>query len=285
MSKKNNITSCIKFIKMHGLGNDFVIIDEQNLPYTTIPTEMIQKISDRKLGIGCDQLITYKKLGECLYKMHINNADGSSASLCGNAVRALTLLINEKENLANIQIKVGNKTLTCTYLSCDNIQVNVGKVSFDAEWIPKCRELSNLANIYKINEKDMICVDVGNPHLVILHKFINEKECSSFAMNVEKNKIFADGVNINFVNVEKDNLYMKTWERGLSGFSLACGSGACASFAAAKHLGFIEGIKSVAHFAIGKLTLFFNENQEIIMEGPAAKIFEGKYYYNNICKY
>lgn len=278
MSTKNDIANSISFIKMHGLGNDFVIINEQSLPYTPIPTQMIQKISDRKLGIGCDQLITYAKMNENLYRMNINNADGSAASLCGNAIRALTLLINEKENLTNIQIKVGKKILPCKYLSSDNIEVNIGKASFDAEWMPKSRELSNLANIYKINVKDVICVDVGNPHLVILHKFINEKECSSLAKNIEKNNIFPDGVNINFVNVERDNLHMKTWERGLNGFSLACGSGACASFAAAKHLGFIQGPKSVAYFAIGKLTLFFNEDEEIIMEGPAAKIFEGEYY-------
>jgi diaminopimelate epimerase len=273
----NNVES-INFVKMHGLGNDFIMICEDDLQHTSITVQLIKKMSDRTLGIGCDQFIVYKKLDEALYQMDINNADGSSASLCGNALRTLTLLINEQENLTDIKIRVCNKTIDCKYLSCDNIQVNIGKASFNAPWMPNDTALLKLTNIYKINLKDVICVDVGNPHLVIFQKSIDIKECSCLAKDIERNNIFPDGININFVNVIQNNLHMKTWERGLNGFSLACGSGASASFAAAKHLGFIESSTADAHLDIGKLTLSFNKDQDIILQGPARKSFEGKYY-------
>ena len=118
--------------------------------------------------------------------------------------------------------------------------------------------------------KDILCVDVGNPHLVIFSTFTTVQECRYIAENIEKSSMFQDGIDIDFVTLDTVDLHLRSWERGLNNFSLACGSGACASFAAAHYLGFIKTASRV-RFEHGMLNMSFDEEDNILMQGPAKK--------------
>lgn len=259
---------------MHGLGNDFVIV--KRTPYLTRINEkdLAVAISNRRTGVGCDQFIIYDdNTGEQnTYNMSIYNSDGSSAEACGNGTRCLVKLIG----LENIKIKIFNRILEARNLPGVDVCVNMGSVSFNENWMPGEEILWEIAAHYKLEPKEVVCADIGNPHLVIFNSDLAYKDTELLGKVLEKHPAFVNGVNVNFARIVGNDIELKVWERG-DGFTLACGSGACVTFASAKKLGFVNS-KAKVRFSLGCLNMNM-ENNSIFMTGPAIIVASGNYLY------
>lgn len=264
----------IKFVKMHGLGNDFVVVNAKDLPHKYNLSNLAKDIADRHTGIGCDQFIIYSQKPD-FYEMIIYNIDGSSAKLCGNATRCLAKLIYLHNGAKEIIIKACSKKLICYVEDENKISVNVGVVSFSEAWMPARDKIWALAEKYMIDLKETICVDVGNPHLVIFSN-ITDQDKLIIGEKLQDKKLFEDGINVNFANIKDNKIYLSVWERG-AGLTLACGSGACASFAASLKLGFMHSGCEIV-FKLGRLEMH-KQNDDIIMSGPASFVAQGEYYH------
>lgn len=266
----------IAFTKMHGLGNDFVIIDEACLPTQCDLKLLALKIANRHLGIGCDQFIVYRKY-QNYYGMQIYNQDGSIAKACGNAVRCLAKLLYTNLAESSININILGRSITAQILAEDKILVNMGTVSFKEPWMPTNDALWQIAERYMLDPKEMICADIGNPHLVIFSRLSSEDQAIVGKM-LQEHELFSDGVNVDFACIKDNNIYLSVWERG-AGFTTACGSGACVTFASAIKLGFMHAnTDAQVIFRHGALTMS-QMNKDIIMTGPATLVAEGKFYY------
>jgi len=264
----------IKFVKMHGLGNDFVIINQADLAIDCDFQKLAINISDRRLGVGCDQFILYKK-NQDHYEMAIYNQDGSSARMCGNASRCLTKLIYTYFGDTDIVIKVFDRELICQVLNENEFSVNMGSASFNKDWMILPEKIYPIAERYMIEPKEVICVDVGNPHIVIFSN-LSDQDKEYLGKKLQEKILFPDGVNVNFADVKENIINLSVWERGV-GFTLACGSGACASFAAATKLGFVDNQAEVV-FRCGSLNMS-KHKEDIIMSGPAAFVSSGEFHY------
>jgi diaminopimelate epimerase len=265
----------IPFVKMHGLGNDFVIIDEKHMPTSIDIQSFVQDIADRELGVGCDQFIIYKQESDKVI-MAIYNQDGSKAKACGNASRCLTRLLFDHNGEKDLKLDVDGRIVVGQYIDKDAIQVDMGSPSFEKEWMPSEADLWALAERYMIEPKEMLCVDVANPHLVIFSK-LSEKDMSIIGNDFQNNELFPDGVNVSFVKVVDDKIHLKVCERG-AGFTYACGSGAIATFAAANKLGF-AGDESEIVFKLGSLRMQ-KQTDSVLMSGSASYVFTGEYLYD-----
>lgn len=265
----------IPFVKMHGLGNDFVIIDEHHMPKNSDIQSFVQKISDRELGIGCDQFIVYGQNSDKI-NMSIYNQDGSTAKACGNASRCLTRLLFDQTGSKNIKLDINGRFVFGEYFDKDTIKVDMGPPSFESDWMPDSADLWSLAERYMIEPKEMVCVDVANPHLVIFSK-LSQKDMGVIGRDFQESELFPDGVNVNFARVDDNKIHLKVWERG-AGFTYACGSGAIATFAAANKLGFFGNEGDIV-FELGSLNMQ-KQNNSILMSGPASYVFTGEYLYD-----
>ncbi len=267
----------IPFTKMHGLGNDFVMVDTKDIKEVSNLQNLAKALAERRLGIGCDQAIFFTQITKNHYLMVIYNTDGSAAKACGNATRCLALLIYQATQVKDLFIEIRDRKLRCTVEYSEDISVNMGNASFSQSWMPLQNSIWELSNTYKLNPRELICVDVGNPHLVIFHDTLSAQEMEFLGKKLGSHDLFPDGVNVNFVNIINASLYLTVWERGV-GISLACGSGACASFAAAYKLGFVQERQALVHLKLGNLQMKL-EGNDIIMKGPATKVATGDYIY------
>lgn len=259
----------IEFAKMHGLGNDFVIVEKSPQVASLNLSSLAKEISDRHTGLGCDQFILYEMKGdECL--MHIYNQDGSESRMCGNATRCLTKLIGKKD----LNIRVLDRVLKC-HMNDKSVSVNMGSASFDSKWMPSEAALWELAAMYKLEPREILCLDLGNPHLVIFKEDLTHQDRELIGRDMQHNPLFVGGINVSFVNIKGTTLDVIVWERG-AGFTLACGSGACASFAAAKRLGFVDD-KALVRFKLGELEMADSDG-EIVMTGSATLVAKGLWY-------
>lgn len=267
----------IPFTKMHGLGNDFVIIEKKFISEFSDLNEFARKISNRSLGVGCDQFIIYQMPesldGSKNISMEIYNQDGSMALACGNASRCLSHLIFDKTGIKETILKVKNRNVFCKYINSDTIEVDMGMPIFEDKWMPDKNELWKFSERYLIDPKEIICVDVANPHLVIFSNLSNQDQ-DVIGKNFQETDLFPDGINVNFANVNDDKIFLKTWERGV-GFTYACGSGAIATFAAANRLGFADDDVEIV-FELGSLYMQKKQNN-ITMSGKANYVFRGDY--------
>ncbi|MCC8417713.1 MAG: diaminopimelate epimerase [Rickettsia endosymbiont of Bryobia graminum] len=268
------MTQKIYFVKMHGLGNDFVIINKDDLPISYDLPKLAINISNRHIGIGCDQFIIYQQKADH-YEMLVYNQDGSRAKLCGNASRCLAKLIylntGKKETILNIQ----GKRLTCKILDENEISIDTGIVSFEKDWMPSSDKIWQLAERYMIDLKEAICADIGNPHFVIFSD-LSDQDKEIIGEKLQEKELFIDGVNVNFASIKNNKIYLSVWERG-AGLTLACGSGACATFASALKLGFVSSPCEVV-FKLGSLKMS-KQGENIIMTGPATIVARGEFLY------
>jgi diaminopimelate epimerase len=261
----------INFTKMHGLGNDFLFIQKNDLAHIKDIKKFVEKYSDRRIGIGCDQLILYEN-NNLITNMYIYNSDGSEAKACGNATRCLAYMNFLENNQRNLTIKAGERFLDCIVEQDGEISVNMGKVIFDADWMPDRHILSSKISDY-LSSDSYICADVGNPHLVIIDNDLSYEDMNIIGRIFEKSEIFPEGVNVNFVKINSDDITLKVWERGV-GFSYACGSGACASFASCIRLGYLSD-RAYVKFQLGKLDMRIL-NDDVIMKGSATLVARGE---------
>ena len=260
---------------MHGLGNDFVIIDNR-LKNIDITKNLINKLSDRKSGAGCDQLITinpsYNNNIEA--SIEIFNSDGDRAEACGNGTRCVAKLLFDESKKKEIDILSDAGILNARKVDEFNISVNLGKLSTDWKKIPLSKDIDTL-NI-PINIKGFskgIAVNIGNPHIVFFGNNIDKVDLSNIGPIIENNNLFPNKTNVEIIEIiNKNKIKMRVWERGV-GITMACGSGACASVYAGLLKNLLDNNVEV-ELNLGSLFISI-ENNEATMTGPAEISFLG----------
>ncbi len=274
----------VTFYKYHGLGNDFILIDNRDNSIK-VTSEISEKMCHRLFGIGADGLIVAENSSCADIKMIIYNSDGSRAGMCGNGLRCFAMFAYEKLGITKDQIVVETDSgiLTAGIITKDRtvdaIKVNMGRPIFESGKIPCTiesnpiisHEVSVDGRAYKITS-----LLLGVPHTVI---FTDELDDEAVIMNgkvVENSEIFPEKTNVNFVRVlNNKEITLRTWERG-AGYTYACGTGACASVVA----GVINGLLNsnvLVHLRGGDLSISWPDKGDVFMQGPAVEVFEGVY--------
>ena len=261
---------------MHGLGNDFVIIDRR-INEIEISKEFINKLSDRKSGAGCDQLITINHSNSDDHDAYIQiyNPGGDSAEACGNGTRCVAKLLFDENNKSELKIKSDAGILIAKKNDNQNISVNLGELSHHWQDIPLVKNVDTLNMPIDIDGfSSGVAVNVGNPHIVFIGNNINNVDLSSIGPNIENNKLFPKKTNVEIIEIfNETKIRMRVWERGV-GITQACGSGACAAVYAGK---LKKLLKDNVEVELERGSLFISiENNNAIMTGPAEISFRGK---------
>ena len=269
------------FTKMHGLGNDFLIFPwSEQLP----PKNLIKALSSRSTGVGCDLVVFLVKLEKNIanYKAHFFNHDGTRAEICGNALRCIGKLHYERFNSKNCLIETDAGLIDVEFNNDFTVSVDIGSPKFKWKDIPLIREMdgSNLGFDYSYL-KNGFALNIGNPHLVFIVDKIDKKKLTEDSLKVRKSKIFPEGVNINIVEILKENeISILTNERGV-GVTEACGTGACASVIVTNKMQLVKN-KVLVNMPGGFLKVEITSNEHIFMTGIATKVFEGKVNFEDL---
>ena len=261
----------VPFVKMHGLGNDFIVLDARADPLPAITTAFAAALADRHTGIGCDQLIVLEPSDLADLKMRIFNHDGGEVEACGNASRAVGLLLGTS---ARIETQGG-------LLSVDpaggGVSVDMGAPRFEWDQIPLAYPVDTHTMPLAWDELDApTAVNVGNPHVVFFVPDCGVIELDRLGPEIEHDALFPDRVNVNVATIEsRSRIRLRVWERGV-GETRACGTGACATAVGAMRRGLVERAVTVA-LAGGELAIKWPEAGTIRMTGAAAESFRGSF--------
>lgn len=261
------------FLKMHGLGNDFVIFDARTSGFE-MTAEHAKKLSDRRRGIGCDQLIVLRPSQTSHVFMEIWNADGSRVGACGNATRCVGQLMLQETGLAKVGIQTDAGDLSAV-TSGNNISVNMGPALTDWQAVPLAVETDTVAALYEMGPlSNPGCVNMGNPHAVFFVEDANEVDLPHWGPKVETDAFFPERVNVSIVSLSGSVLRQRVWERG-AGITEACGSAACASVVAATRRGYIDR-KATVVLDGGELEVEWLADGTVQMTGPATFVYAGE---------
>jgi len=256
-----------RFDKMHGLGNDFVILDARTAPVAMTPA-LAKALADRHTGIGCDQLILLEPSKVADLKMRIWNHDGGEVQSCGNASRCVVTLTGAKT------METGGGIVQGTGAG-DEVEVQLPAPKFGWADIPLSYPMDTTALPMGWGplEKPM-AVNVGNPHLIFFVPDARAIELASLGPSIEHDPAFPERINVNVAAVSEDGIYLRTWERG-SGLTRACGTGACATAVCA-----IASKRATSPVKVtmkgGSLTIGWEPGGEIIMRGGTTHVFTGE---------
>ena len=267
------------FIKMQGLGNDFVVFDGRDAPVELDP-DTLRAIADRRTGVGCDQIIVIgpaakNENGGADAHMEIRNADGSFAEACGNGARCIALLLMDESGRDRALIETAAGLIECRRADGGLFTVDMGIARLDWRDIPLAREMDTL-------ELDMgypdlgsaVAVGMGNPHAVFFVDDAEAVDVAGIGPQIETNKLFPAQANVDFAQITgRDRIRMRVWERGV-GITLACGTGACATAVAAARRG-LTGRKLDITLDGGALHIEWRDDGHVLMTGPAAISFRG----------
>ena len=252
--------------KMHGLGNDFVIVDAREAPFEVTP-QLVRAIADRRTGVGCDQLIVLEPSGSADLRMRIWNNDGGEAESCGNATRCVIQLTGVRS------IDSDGGLLQGEQLGAE-VEVSMGEPRFGWDEIPLAYPMdTNALPMAWDSLEQPMAVNVGNPHLVFFVPDAREVPLQELGPKIENDPAFPERINVNLATYVGDRLKLRTFERG-AGETLACGTGACASAVAA-----IVSKRAQSPVRVdmtgGSLSIAWEQGQPIRMRGPATHVFEG----------
>lgn len=265
----------INFIKMHGLGNDFIIIDKR-LEKINISKNLINKLSDRKSGAGCDQLITINssETPNIEANIEIFNPSGDRAEACGNGTRCVAKLLFDETQKKEVNIQSDAGILNAIKKDSCNVSVNLGKLSTDWQKIPLSKKIDTLNIPIKIdNFSNGVAVNIGNPHIVFFGNNLEKVDLTNIGPTIENDELFPNKTNVEIIEIiNNKKIKMRVWERG-AGLTLACGSGACASVYAGQLKNLLNNNVEVQ---LEKGSLFIHiEKNEAILTGPAEISFYG----------
>ena len=273
----------VKFTKMHGIGNDFVIIDnKQHL--VSNKSEFARKICNRHTGVGADGLILLYPSDKCDVKIEIFNSDGSEAYMCGNGVRCVCKYIIDnniaKEKDITIETKSGIKHITYSEKENFLARVDMGEATFCSQHMPLITDQSVIYDMpLKIQNGtfNITCVYIGNLHTVIFVDNLWLFPFEEIALQIQKNRLFYESTNVEFVEIVNDSkIKMRVFERGC-GETLGCGTGACAAVYTC-----IKMNKTKENVTVelpgGTLSIHYNKsNNHIYLKGPAETTFIGEF--------
>ena len=267
----------VSFTKMHGLGNDFVILDGRNEGVPELTKSMAAAIADRRKGIGCDQLILLEtcKTADADFRMRIFNSDGGEVEACGNAARAVALLHGSP---AKVMTDGGVISLQPTEAGAT---VDMGTPRFEWDAIPLAYAMDTLSMPLGWEElENPAAVNVGNPHAIFIVEDCDTVELDRLGPEIEHDPVFPERVNVNVATVvEREHIKLRVWERG-AGLTRACGTGACATAVAAMRRGLVLRNVSV-ELPGGSLVIEWTDDDRILMSGPATESFRGSFEWSD----
>ena len=276
----------LRFTKMHGLGNDFLMLDliSQNIQ---IRKEQIRCLADRHLGIGFDQLLMAEppQDPEMDFRFRIYNSDGSEAEQCGNGARCFTRFVRDRGLTTKTELKLEtmNGPVQCKLQKDGNITVNMGAPRLQPECIPFVADRTQIT--YSLKLKDTLCatqaeveisaVSMGNPHAVLLVENVDTAPVKTLGPVLATHDRFPQGTNVSFMEVvDPNNIRLRVYERG-AGETRACGSGACATVVAGRLQGLLDQDVNV-QLPGGTLRIeWLGDDSPVMQTGPACRVYEG----------
>jgi len=274
----------LKFVKMEGLGNDYVYVDCFRQPMPADPVALSQVISDRHFGVGGDGLILVCPSDKADARMRMFNADGSESEMCGNGIRCVAKLVYDHGIAVKprLTIETGRGVLTLDLEilqgKVHQVRVDMGEPILNGSAIPTTLPGNPPTNAkLDVGGKSLefTCVSMGNPHAVTFVEEITDELVLGIGPLVEKHSAFPRKTNVEFIRIDnRKEFTMRVWERG-SGETLACGTGACAVAVAGVLTGKLDR-KVTGHLRGGDLHLEWDEaTNHVFMTGPAVQVFEG----------
>lgn len=266
----------ITFTKMHGLGNDFVMLDARKQPLAPFSASMMAALANRRTGVGCDQIIVLQSHsgGDADFRMRIFNSDGGEVEACGNAARAVALLHGQPGRVATdggiIELTPADGGAT----------VDMGCPRVEWQHIPLgyAMDSAELPVSWGGLEKPF-AVNVGNPHVVFFVPDTASVDLAALGPVVENDALFPERINVNVASLRNDQIDLRVWERGV-GLTRACGTGACATAVAAISRGLVSSPVTV-NLPGGSLQIVWERGGSIQMSGPAAESFRGSFEWDD----
>ncbi|MGN2253298.1 diaminopimelate epimerase [Frateuria sp. GZRe12] len=273
----------MRFSKMHGIGNDFVVVDARDVPLALAPAQ-IRALADRHTGIGCDQLLSVEAARDpsCAFYYGIWNADGSPSGQCGNGVRCVAAWLHRAGALTldtPVRIESPSGPVGVRVLDAHRVTVDMGEPEFEPERIPFAAEGS--AEVYSLSlGEDSVqvgAVSMGNPHVVVAVEDLADPSLAGLGPQLTSHPRFPAGANAGFVQIlSRGHLRLRVHERG-SGWTQACGTGACAAVAVLRRRGQVDESVQV-DLPGGRLQIdWAGPGHTLWMTGPAAFAFEGEW--------
>ena len=277
----------ISFTKMHGIGNDYIYINCMSKE-TENPESLAVKMSPRHFSVGSDGVVLICPSDKADAKMRMFNADGSEGKMCGNAIRCIGKYLYDRKivdkTVLTIETLSGIKTLHLNVKDgvTESVSVDMGYAVLTPKDIPVIYDGERMIDVpVEVNNKiyNITAVSMGNPHAVIFVDDTKSLDLEKIGPSFENLSIFPDRVNTEFVRViDSETLEMRVWERG-SGETYACGTGACATVAAALLCGHCSTEVPVTVRLIGgELKITCGKDMKITMEGPASFVYDGEYF-------
>jgi len=263
------------FTKMHGLGNDFVIVDAREQPFTP-SADALRRIADRHRGVGYDQLIAIQPgEGEFTAKLTFWNADGSESGACGNGTRCVASLLLQERTEKWVMLQSIAGTLTCRREDDGRMTVDLGHARSDWKEIPLAKKTDTRTLAFaKGPLKDPAALSLGNPHVTFFVDDAEKVDLASLGPQIEHDPLFPQRVNVGIAQlVGPDELRVRVWERGV-GITEACGTGASAAAVNASRRGLV-GRKVKTRLDGGELSIWWREYNHVEMTGPVSFSFTG----------
>ncbi|MFZ5652810.1 MAG: diaminopimelate epimerase [Pseudomonadota bacterium] len=274
----------LRFTKMHGLGNDFVVLDGVTQELAVTP-EMARHLGDRHFGIGCDQLLVVEPPArpDVDFRYRIFNADGSEVAQCGNGARCLAKFVRDQKlsTKDRIRVQTGAGILELIVKGGNQYQVDMGVPRLEPAEIPLAAPARSATYRLAVDgrELEFRALSIGNPHAVLVVPEVKGAPVAELGARIGADPLFPEGVNVGFMAVlDRHRIDLRVYERG-AGETLACGSGACAA-AVAGILGDLLDSPVRVHLPGGALTVdWAGEGQPVFMTGPAVTVFQGRIRY------
>jgi len=266
----------IAFRKMHGLGNDFVVIDMRR-EAAAIDGAAARALADRHTGIGCDQLILIEMPRDPTAQifMRILNADGSEAAACGNGARCIARLIAEETGERHVRLETLAGLLDAELLADWRVAVDMGPARTGWRDVPLARAMDTLCvDLAAGVLASPVCTSIGNPHATFFVGDADAVDLAALGPLLEHDTLFPERANIGVATVRgPERIRLRVWERG-AGITQACGSGACAALVAANRRG-LTGRHATVALDGGDLDILWRDDGHVVMTGPATLAFEG----------
>lgn len=271
----------LRFTKMHGLGNDFVVLNGIESPLQ-LSAEQYRYIADRHFGVGCDQILLVEnpRDPDCEFHYRIFNADGSEVEQCGNGARCFARYVHDRGLSSNQRIDVGTSSGRISlYLEPDGrVRVNMGVPRLDPAQIPFQATQQAVGYALKVEDQELVIgvVSMGNPHAVLKVEDVARADVAKLGPQIERHPRFPQRVNAGFMQVlSRSHIKLRVYERG-TGETLACGSGACAAVVAGQLQGLLDQ-KVLVNLPGGDLMIKWQGPDQVVwMSGPAVSVFEGR---------
>jgi len=273
----------MKFTKMHGLGNDFILFDHIGKSGIEF-SRLANNLCDRHQGIGADGILLVEDSLVADIKMRVINADGSEAEMCGNGIRCFAKYVYErgivKKETITVETMAGiiEPEILLKNGHIESVRVNMGKPKFNRADIPMLGEGSEVVNGKIELEGEILYITsllMGVPHTMVFVENANNAPVTTLGPCIEKHPLFPKKTNVNFVEViNESEVKVRTWERG-AGATLACGTGSCASVIASHLSGRTKRMANV-QLALGSLNIDWRDDGTVYMTGPAEFVFEGE---------